>query len=178
MMSKNSLVPCCRLSPFAPVLIASDVRAYCRSVSSCAGSGIACRNVFGVYNVLILARAVPQWTGVVPSSRKVGWVIFTNCFKLRNFLYYLYIEYLAELFFLPHSPDGVTVDTVNNLVYIAESTNQIVKLVNRTSIPSCSDPTPTQHLHTFRPLGEPEGWQNKYCTFGTETKSNHPYRKT
>jgi DNA-binding beta-propeller fold protein YncE len=42
-----------------------------------------------------------------------------------------------------YSPDGVTVDTVNNLVYITESTNQVVRVVNRTSIPSCSNPAPT-----------------------------------
>jgi DNA-binding beta-propeller fold protein YncE len=44
---------------------------------------------------------------------------------------------------LLYSPDGITVDTVNNLVYIAESINMVVRVVNRTSIPSCSYPTPT-----------------------------------
>jgi DNA-binding beta-propeller fold protein YncE len=42
-----------------------------------------------------------------------------------------------------YSPGGVSVDTVNNLVYITEITNQVVRVVNRTSIPSCPDPTPT-----------------------------------
>jgi hypothetical protein len=42
-----------------------------------------------------------------------------------------------------YSPDGVSLDTVNNLIYITESTNQVVRVVNRTSIPSCSNPTPT-----------------------------------
>jgi hypothetical protein len=42
-----------------------------------------------------------------------------------------------------YSPYGVTVDTVNNLVYIVEYANMVVRVVNRTSIPSCDTPSPT-----------------------------------
>jgi DNA-binding beta-propeller fold protein YncE len=57
-------------------------------------------------------------------------------------------------------PNGVTLDVVNNLVYISESTNGVVRVVNRDSIPSCpkptSTPTPTPTpTHTYTPTPTP-----------------------
>jgi DNA-binding beta-propeller fold protein YncE len=42
-----------------------------------------------------------------------------------------------------NKPVGVTVDTMNNLVYIVEYSNMVIRVVNRTSIPLCVTPTPT-----------------------------------
>jgi DNA-binding beta-propeller fold protein YncE len=60
-------------------------------------------------------------------------------------------------------PVGVTVDTANNLVYIVDSNNMVVRVVSRTKIPSCPSlyptptptPTPTPSRHTPTPSPTP-----------------------
>jgi DNA-binding beta-propeller fold protein YncE len=51
-------------------------------------------------------------------------------------------------------PIGVILDTVNNLVYISEYSNMVVRVVNRTSIPSCPSPTSTP-TPSFTPIPIP-----------------------
>jgi DNA-binding beta-propeller fold protein YncE len=48
-------------------------------------------------------------------------------------------------------PVGVTVDSANNLVYIVDSNNMVVRVVSRTSIPSC----PSLQYHTPTPTPTP-----------------------